>query len=159
MPKVNAPIYSLNGGEAGEEALARLDLERLQFAGEVYQNALPRVVGSMTIRPGLEHVDYADFGEIEILDGKYSGVDGFAVVLSDEEMRILNGSSFVSRTAVSTAVTNGSFSSFTGWTDASSGTATATVSGGFLLLKGTTQATAIAPVSYTHLTLPTNREV
>lgn len=64
MPTVNAPVYSLNGGEVGDEALARLDLEGQQFAGSLYENALPRVIGSMTFRPGLEHITNIDFGQV-----------------------------------------------------------------------------------------------
>src|SRR5690242_389219 len=144
MPRVTPPIYSLNGGEVGEEALARLDLERLQFAGALYSNILPRVVGSMTLRPGLEHVADIDFGNVMLLEYAYSGGSTLVPVLSDEEMRVVVDDALVSRTSVSTAVTNGDFASFTGWTDASTGSADASVSGGYLVLTGTSQDTAEA---------------
>jgi len=140
MAKVNAPIYSLNGGEVGDEALARLDLERLQFAGSLYRNMLPRVVGSMTIRPGLEHIAMIDIGDVMLLEYSYSGGSSFVPILSDEEIRVVKDGAFISRVAVSTTITNDDFTgSLTGWTDASTGGATASVDGVNLRLVGTTQ--------------------
>lgn len=139
MARVNAAIYSLNGGEVGDEGLARLDLERLQFAGSLYENILPRVIGSMTLRPGLEHIADIDFGNVQLIEYSYSGGSSLVPILSDEEMRIVKDGALVSRVAVSTAVTNGTFGSFTGWTDASTGAATATVGSGDLRLSGTSQ--------------------
>jgi hypothetical protein len=145
----NAPVYSLNGGEVGDEGLARLDLERLQFSGSLYQNVLPRVIGSMTLRPGLEHIADIDLGEVMLLDYPYAGGSDFVPILSDEELRIVKDGSFVTRASVSTTITNGDFSSFTGWTDGSSGGASADVSGGQLRLLGTSQNEAIAQYSIT----------
>lgn len=144
MPRVNAPIYSLNGGEVGDEALARLDLERLQFAGSLYSNMLPRTIGSMIIRPGLEHIADINFGNIQFLEYAYSGGATLLPFLSNGELRVIKDRSLVSRLAVSTIVVNGNFGDFAGWTDASSGTASAGVSGGDLVLTGTTQNRALA---------------
>lgn len=144
MATVNAPIYSLNGGEVGEEGLARLDLERLQFSGSLYQNALPRVIGSMTIRPGLEYIADIDFGDVQLIEYNYSGGSALIPILSDEEMRVVKDDALVTRASVSTTIQNGDFSSFTGWTDASTGSASATISSNELLLTGTTQDRASA---------------
>ena len=146
MPRVSAPLYSLNGGEVGEEALSRLDLERMQFAGALYHNILPRVAGSMTLRPGLEHVVDIGSGNSMLLEYSYSGSDGAVLVpiLSNGDMRVVKDNAFISRVAVSTSVTNGDFSSFTGWTNASQSGASASVSGGNLVLAGTSQARAEA---------------
>lgn len=144
MPRVTAPLYSLNGGEVGDEGLARLDLTRLQFAGSLYSNMMPRVIGSMTLRPGLEHIEDIDIGDVFLMEYAYSGTSTLLPILSDEEMRVLNGDELVSRASVSTSITNGDFSSFTGWTDGSTGTASAGVSGGSLLFVGTSQDRASA---------------
>lgn len=148
MPHVKAPLYNLNGGEVGKEGLARLDLERMQFAGSLYQNMLPRVIGSMTLRPGLEHIANIDLGDVMLLEYGYSGSSSLIPVLSDEEMRVLKDDGatfdFVKRVSVSTSIINGDFSAFTGWTDASSGNASASVSSGALLLVGTSQDRASA---------------
>ncbi|KRB51787.1 hypothetical protein ASE04_09650 [Rhizobium sp. Root708] len=144
MPRVKAPVYSLNGGEVGDEALSRLDLERLQFAGSLYLNQLPRVVGSMTLRPGLEHITNIDVGDVALLEYSFSGGSALIPVLSDGVMRVVKDKAFVSRVAVSTAITSGDFSAFTGWTDASGLGASATVNAGNLVLSGTTQSRAVA---------------
>lgn len=137
MPKVNAPLYSLNGGEVGPEALARLDFQRMQFAGSLYSNILPRVVGSITLRPGLEHILDIDLGDKKFLEYNYTGTDIYIPVISDSELRIILNDELISRASVSTTITNGDFSSFTGWSDDSSGGgATASVSGGQLVLSG-----------------------
>lgn len=136
MPRVSAPLYSLNGGEVGEEALGRLDLERMQFAGSLYSNILPRVVGSMTLRPGLEHIANINYGTVELLEFNYAGASTLTPLLSNNAMRIVRDDALVSRASVSTTVTNGAFSLFTGWTDISTGSATASVTGGNLLLNG-----------------------
>lgn len=139
MPRVNAALYSLNGGEVGDEALARLDLERLQFAGSLYSNILPRVIGSMTLRPGLEYITDIDFGDVALMEFANSDSSRLLPIFSDEEMRVIKDEAFVTRASVSTAITNGDFSSFTGWTDSSAGNATAAASGSQLILIATTQ--------------------
>lgn len=144
MPRVNAPLYSLNGGEVGDEALARLDLERLQFAGSLYLNMLPRIIGSMVVRPGLEHIADLDLGTLQFVEYAYSGGVTLLPVLSSGQMRVIKDRALISRVAVSTSIVNGAFGSFTGWTDASTGGATATVSAGDLRLSGTTQNKAVA---------------
>lgn len=144
MPRVSAPIYSLNGGEVGKEALARLDLERMQFAGSLYSNMLPRVIGSMTLRPGLEYIADIDFGDVQLLEYSYSGGSALVPILSNLAMRVVKDNALVSRVAVSTTITNGGFNSFTGWTDGSTGGAAATAVGGRLHLDGKTSGPAIA---------------
>jgi len=149
MPKVNAPLYSLNGGEVGKEALARLDLDRMQFAGSEYSNVLPRVIGSMTIRPGLEYIAAATYGDSAMLEfSKRSDVD-IVPILNSGGLRILRGGSYVARAAVGATVTNGDFSAFAGWTDDSTGGATASVSGGQLNLSGAafSRSTATTAIS------------
>lgn len=145
----NAPIFSLNGGEVGSEGLARLDLERLQFSGSLYKNVLPRVIGSMTLRPGLEHIADIDLGEVMLMDYPYAGGSDLVPILSDEEIRVIVDGSFVTRASVSTSITSGDFSAFTGWTDGSSGGASAGVSGGQLRLLGTSQDEAVARYTMT----------
>ncbi|MDX0136104.1 hypothetical protein GOC46_04185 [Sinorhizobium meliloti] len=144
MPRVSAPVYSLNGGEVGDEALSRLDLERLQFAGSLYQNLLPRVIGSMTLRPGLEYITDIDFGDVQLLEYNYSGGSALIPILSNEEIRVVKDDALVTRTPVSTTIQNGEFDSFAGWTDTSTGTATASVAVGALVLTGTSQGRASA---------------
>jgi hypothetical protein len=139
MPRAHAPLYSLNGGEVGEEALARLDLERLQFAGSLYSNMLPRVIGSMTLRPGLEHIADIDFGDVQLIEYAYSGGSTLIPILSDDGMRVVAGGDVVSRNSVSTVIQHGGFFSLGGWDDISDGDAHADIISDHLQLIGTTQ--------------------
>lgn len=153
MPKVNAPIYSLNGGEVGDEALARLDLDRMRFAGSLYSNVLPRVIGSMTMRPGLEYVEGADFGDVELIEFNAANDTEYLPVFSNGALRIQKSGQYISRAAVTTTIQSGDFSSFTGWTDTSTGSASAVVSGGILRLRGAAfrRAEASQTISVTDL--------
>lgn len=144
MPRVNAPIFSLNGGEVGEEALARLDLERMQFAGALYSNMLPKVIGAMSLRPGLEHIADIDFGPVQLLEYAFSGGSTLLPILSSGEMRVVKDRQLVTRTAIATTVVNGEFGSFTGWTNASQPGASASASGGDLVLSSTNQGRSAA---------------
>lgn len=137
MGKTNAPLYSLNGGEVGKEALARLDLERMQFAAALCKNMSPRVIGSLSLRPGFEHITNLDLGEVRLIEYSYSGTASLIPVLSNLEMRVLKDDAFVTYPSVSTSVTSGGFTSFVGWTDASTGSAGASAGAGLLLLRST----------------------
>lgn len=143
MPKVNAPLYSLNGGEVGSEALARLDLERMQFAGSLYSNIMPRIVGSMTMRPGLEYKATLPNLSDALIEHTYTLGEDVTPIISTDGMRVILGSDYLERAAVSTSIQNGDFSAFTGWTDDSTG-GTATAIGGQLNLTGVRFANAAA---------------
>ncbi len=136
MGRINAPIYSLNGGEVGKEALGRLDLERMQFAFSRCENFLPRVIGSQSIRPGFEYQSDIDYGELQFIEYSYSGSDQVLLILSDQAMRIAINGKILQRPSVTTTIQNGSFNSFVGWTDASTGGASASAVSGDLLLDG-----------------------
>lgn len=139
MAHVRAPLYSCNGGEVGPEALTRFDLERMQFAGSLCQNFMPRIIGSMTIRPGLEYVTDIDFGNVMLMEYSYSGDSTLIPILSANEMRVVKDGALVSRVSVSTSVTSPEFNTLTGWTDVSTGAATAASVDGFLALTATNQ--------------------
>lgn len=50
-------VYALNAGGVDKDALSRVDLEKMRLAGEYpVTNWMPRVVGPMFLRPGLEYL-------------------------------------------------------------------------------------------------------
>src|SRR5690348_3298668 len=57
MPLQNAPLLAFNRGRVSSLALARIDLKRLALSAEVQSNWLPRSLGPMSLRPGLEYID------------------------------------------------------------------------------------------------------
>lgn len=57
MPKQNAPLLAFNRGRISPLALARTDLDVAQLCAEEQTNYIPRSLGSMMLRPGLEFID------------------------------------------------------------------------------------------------------
>lgn len=146
MPRAQAPVYSLNGGEVGKEAIQRLDLEKMRYAGELYENIIPKVVGPFQLRGGFGFKDDSAVNEADNLFIKFvfGSTDNSLLQFSSDGMRIFDGDAYLARAAVSTAITNGDFDSFTGWTDLSTGSGTASVSGGNLVLDSASGSTAVA---------------
>lgn len=143
MPRQNAPVYSLNGGEVGPSALARFDLQRLQFAAERMENLFPEVIGQMSFRPGLEMLDES-LPNTVMVPFVVDSETQYMLMFSNNRMRVMQNGRLLRREAVSTTIQNGDFSSFTGWTDVSTGTASATAFNGALILTGAPASTATA---------------
>ena len=136
MARVHAPLYAFNRGEVGVAALGRVDVERLRLSAEEQINFLPTVLGPMTLRPGLQYIG----GTYSNLTGRlmpfvFANDDLALLELTDELLRVWTIASdtetLITRSSVSTAVTNGDMSSATGWTLTATGTgASATVNTG-----------------------------
>lgn len=56
MAENTASFYQLNRGLVSKLALARMDIKRTAMSAEVQTNFVPRVLGSMMLRPGLEWI-------------------------------------------------------------------------------------------------------
>lgn len=56
MSRAQVPFFSLNAGEVGLTALARIDLEKMRMAAESMVNFIPTVLGPMGIRPGMNYL-------------------------------------------------------------------------------------------------------
>lgn len=139
MASVNSGLTAFNRGVVSPEVLGRVDIEKLRLAAETQTNWLPKVLGPMTLRPGLEYIDTTrSSAAMYPLKFVFSNSDTAILELTSGVMRVRLGSdeSLVSFTTVSTTVTNGDFSSSTGWTLTSGGSSTAAISGGKLNLSG-----------------------
>ena len=148
MPRAQAPIYSLNGGEVGAEAVSRLDLDRLRYAGELCQNLLPKVIGSLQMRGGFAYKADSAVNEADNLLIKFvfGSTDNTVLHFSSDGMRIFDGDNYLTRAAVSTTIVNPTFNPVGipfGWSDESTGSASATGVGGVLRLAGASGAVAI----------------
>ena len=127
-------------------ALARTDLKRTALSAEVMTNWMPRVFGSMMLRPGAEHLGSTRSDAAAIfLPFIFSTDDTALVEITDSNVRVWVDDDLIERGAVSTAVSNGSFGTdLTGWTDADeSGGTSAWVTGGYMGLTGNGTAAAI----------------
>lgn len=143
MPRGNFPLYSLNGGEVGTDAIARFDLDRLRYAAVLQDNFFPHVIGKMQLRPGFEDLDSYVEG-VRMIPFVVSGSVTYMLVFTPNRMEVMRGGEYLTREAVSTTIPNGDFNAFTAWTDASTGGASAAVSGGNLVLSGASGGVAIA---------------
>lgn len=146
MAKSRVARLAFNRGLVDPLGLARADIKRLAFAAEVHTNWIVRVLGSMSIRPGLEHLGgtRSNLRPFHI-PFVFSISDKAGLEFTDQAMRVWIDDDVVTRAAVSTAVVNGSFDiNVAGWTDASEAGATvAWQAGGYLGLTGNGTSYAI----------------
>jgi hypothetical protein len=132
---------TLNAGQISRLALARVDLAKLRMATENQTNFLPHILGPAQFRPGLAYTGHeVPGGSIGWLGEFYfSETQKALLVLTPTGLFFLVDGQFVSRPAVTTAITNGDFTSnITGWTDSDeAGASSVWNASGLLQLLGT----------------------
>lgn len=138
MPRVNTALLAFNRGVISPLGLARVDLERLQFSAETQTNWIPRVLGSMMLRPGLKYI-YELPGKSVHIPFIASSEDVAIIELSDELMRVSVNDALIERESVTASVTNGTFTiDLASWTDNDqAGAASQWATGGYMSLLGT----------------------
>jgi hypothetical protein len=146
MPKTAAALLAFNRGMISPLALARIDLKRIALSAELQSNWMPRSLGSMMLRPGLAHIDSTlNNAKATHIPFVFSATDTAIIELTDSAMRVRVNEAIITRVAVSTAITNGTFDTdLAGWTDADeSGATSAWLAGGYMSLIGTSFNAAI----------------
>ncbi len=156
--RVNTALLSFNRGVISPLGLARVDLARLQLSAETQTNWMPRVLGSMMLRPGLQYI-YTLLGKSVHIPFVAATDDTAIVELSNLKLRVSVDEELITRPAVTAAITNGSFTSdITGWTDTdeAGGTSSWAV-GGYMALLGSgtdaakrNQLVVVAQANTTH---------
>lgn len=138
-------LLALNRGRISPLALARTDFKRTAWSAEIMTNWVPRSLGSMTIRAGLEYTG-ATKGNVQSVSIPfiYSRDDMARIEVTNGAMRVWVDDAPVSRPAVTAAITNGTFdANVTGWSDEDSGSSVSSwAAGGFLSLVGSGTASA-----------------
>jgi len=136
----NEAILAFNRGRVSRKALARVDLQRMAFSADEQTNYPPRVLGSMSLRPGLEYL----FGTPSNVAAKYipfifSTTDIALAEVTATGIRIVVDDVIVTRPSVSTAITNGTFDSdVSSWIDNDeAGAKSQWLTGGYCELVGT----------------------
>ncbi len=149
MATGNFPLLAFNRGLLSPLALARTDLtSRVPFSSTLQTNWIPRTLGSMMLRPGLGYTGTShNNNPSKTIPFVFSSTDIAELEMTDTTMRVWIDDELVSRPAVTTVMTNGSFNTdLTGWTDndqtgASSvwddGSAYGLTTGGYMMLLGT----------------------
>ena len=123
--KVASNLLAFNRGLISPLALARIDLKRTALSAEIMTNWMPRVLGSMMLRPGLEYKHSTKDNAFALHIPFVFAVDDTAIVeLTANSMRVMGtDEQIVAYAAVDTSITNGGFTTdLTGWTDEDEGT-------------------------------------
>jgi hypothetical protein len=138
-------LLSFNRGRISQLALARTDFARTQFSAEIQTNWMPRSLGSMMLRPGLGYTGATKSNLRSITIPFIFATDDLArLEITNTLMRVWVDDALVTRPAVTSAITNGTFTTnLTGWTDLDAGgSVSAQVSPGYMSLIGTGNAAA-----------------
>ena len=145
MARQDLAFIAFNRGLVSRLGLARADVKRITLSASRFNNFMPRVLGSMAIRPGLGYRGSTRSNKLaRYLSFVFATDDKALVELTNVEMRVWIAEAVVRRGAVSTTVTNGSFDTdLSGWTDDDEAGATSSWNGGVLQLQGTGQKAAI----------------
>jgi len=135
-------LISFNRGMVSPLALARVDLKRVGLSAEVQTNWMPRVLGSMMIRPGLGFIGSSkNNAKAKYLPFVFSTDDTAKIEVTNLVIRVRvgDGDELVTRVTVSSGIANGDFSgNLNNWTDADdSGASSAYVAGDYMGLTGT----------------------
>ena len=139
MSRENAHLVAFNRGLVSRLALARVDLKRMALSASVFTNWMPRVLGSMMLRPGGQYLGTSDSSNPAIWVPFVFAVDDTALIeLTADTMRVWVDDAVITRGTVTAAVTNGAFTSdiTTGWTNDDDVGATSSWLSGYLALLG-----------------------
>jgi hypothetical protein len=145
MSSETAHLLALNRGLMSELGLARVDLKRTALAAAEMTNWVPRVLGPMSLRPGLKYVG-ATFGDqvCRNLPFIYSGTSKALLELTPGVLRIRIDDELISRPLVGSTVANGNFNTdLASWVNADEAGATSVWALGYMSLTGTGENAAI----------------
>jgi hypothetical protein len=112
----NVALIAFNRGRVSRLALARTDVKRVAFSADAMTNWMARVMGAMMLRPGLGYLGAIPAAP-RVLPFVFSTTDTALMEFTNAKMRVWVGDALISRSAVSTAVTNGNFNAnLANWT-------------------------------------------
>ena len=143
--KDNYAHLAFNRGLLSTLGLGRIDLKRTALSAETQTNWIPRVLGSAMLRPGLAYKGTTKGNAAAVhIPFVFSSTDKAVLEFTANVMRIRIDDVILTRPSVSSAVTNGDFTSdiTTGWTDSDEAGATSSWSAGALAMIGNSTGTA-----------------
>lgn len=116
------PLLSLlafNRGLISRIGIARVDLKRLALSAQVMVNWMPRVLGSMMLRPGMGFIGQTlSNNAARFLPFIFASNDTALIELTNSTMRVWVNDALVTRASVASAVLNGNFAAnLNSWTD------------------------------------------
>lgn len=136
MARGNKPLYAFNRGIVSKLALARLDVERVSLAAEIQENWMPRKLGAMMLRPGMQKIGGLPSAPY-LIPFVFAQNDMALIQFTNEALKVWVDDAPVTRAAVTASVTNGTFDTdLSGWTDEDETDATSSYSSGQMSLAG-----------------------
>lgn len=140
MPAATHPILFFNRGLISRLGLARHDIARGRLSAETMTNWMPRVLGSMMLRPGTGYLGATrSNAAARVLPFVFANDDTAIIELTDSNVRVWDGDSLITRVSNGgTTITNGTFDTdLASWNDNDGTGATSVwVSGGYMGLTG-----------------------
>lgn len=119
MARILSALLAFNRGLISRLGVARIDLKRLGLSAEVMVNWMPRVLGSMMLRPGTIYRGRTkDDQPARFIPFIFATDDTALIEFTSGFFRVWIDDTVITRPIVSTTVTNGTFATnLTGWTD------------------------------------------
>ena len=161
MATTRLAVLAFNRGLVSRLALARADVKRVALSAETMINWMPRVLGSMSLRPGWAYIGSTrSDAAAKFVPFVFSIRDTALLELTPLIMRAWIGDVLLTRVSVSSAVTNGNFDAdVASWTDNDEAGGTSVwVSGGYMGLTGNGTAAAIRTQTVTVAGADQNKE-
>jgi 6-phosphogluconolactonase (cycloisomerase 2 family) len=110
MPTQNVARLAFNRGQVSPLALARTDIDRIELSAEEQTNFVPRVLGSMMLRPGLKYLDTTlSNNYAQHIPFVFATDDKAVIEMTNNSMRVRVEDEIITRPAVSTTVRGGDF--------------------------------------------------
>ncbi len=107
------PLLSFNRGLVSRLGLSRQDVKRIALSAEIMTNWMPRVLGSMSLRAGLGYIGATKSNQVtRLLEFIFATDDKALLELTPLLLRVWVSDALVTRPAVSTAVSNGTFDQY-----------------------------------------------
>lgn len=137
MAEDSRELLAFNRGVVSPKGLARVDLKRMAMSAETQTNFMPRVLGSMMLRPGMEFIEW-HFSKTMMVPFVYSDSDQAMLHFNNNYMEPYINDEPLTAPAVTSVVTNSTFAlDIGGWTPASDpGGTIAWIAGGYAGMKG-----------------------
>jgi len=105
MSDMNVPMVVFSGGEIGQEALARIDLDIYPTTADTIENILILLQGPMIKAPGTEYVGALPDNTAAIVRPFVYNIDETRTLqLRDSEMRIVDGDAYVALTGAAATI-------------------------------------------------------
>ena len=110
MPREAQALVTFNRGRVSRHALARTDIKRVGSSAELQTNWMPRVLGSMMLRPGTGHIDSTLGNNFAVHLDFIKALDDTAIIeMTNQSIRVRVDEEIITRPAVSTTVRGGDF--------------------------------------------------